>query len=102
MRLPKERVVWKHIGTPWSPSHITLGEADAAVWAAADRLRRKTDDGCRFVHPLDSVALTGALTKGRSSSIALNSRCRKVAAINVSGGHEGVLPMGTIWRQSSR
>ena len=31
VRLPKERVVWKHIGTPWSPSHITLGEADAAV-----------------------------------------------------------------------
>ena len=92
VRLPKERVVWKHIGTPWSPSHITLGEADAAVWAAADRLRRKTDDGCRFVHPLDSVALTGALTKGRSSSIALNSRCRKVAAINVSGGHEVFYP----------
>eukprot|EP00435_Cladocopium_sp_Y103_P028744 s806_g7.t1 len=92
VRLPKERVKWKHLGCPWRSKHITLGEADAVVWAAGDRLRRPCDDGCRFVHPLDSVAVTGAMTKGRSSSGALNYRCRQVTAINISGGHDSFYP----------
>ena len=92
VRLPKERVKWKHLGCPWSPKHITLGEADAAVWAASDRLRRSSDDGKRFVHPLDSVAVTGAFTKGRSSSYALNDRCRQMCAINICGGHDVFYP----------
>ena len=92
VRLPKERVKWSHMGCRWNPSHITLGEADAVVWAAGDRLKRPCDDGCRFVHPLDSVAVTGAMTKGRSSSRALNFRCRQVASINIAGGHDIMYP----------
>ena len=92
VRLPKERVKWSHMGCRWNPAHITLGEADAVVWAAGDRLKRPCDDGCRFVHPLDSVAVTGAMNKGRSSSRALNVRCRQVASINIAGGHDVMYP----------
>ncbi|CAE7241436.1 lon, partial [Symbiodinium sp. CCMP2592] len=66
--------------------------ADAATWAAEDRLRRPVDEGCRFVHPLDSAACAGCLSKGRSSSFQLNSRCRRMCAINVAGGHDVFYP----------
>eukprot|EP00435_Cladocopium_sp_Y103_P020181 s49_g4.t3 len=88
VRLPVKMVKWKLLGTPWKPSHITVGEGDAVVWAAHGRLRRPTDDGNRFVHPIDSAAMLGALVKGRSSSKQINIRCRKVAAIHVCGGHD--------------
>ena len=88
VRLPVKMVKWKEIGTPWNPVRITAGEGDAVVWAAQDRLRRPSDDGHRFVHPIDSAAMLGALTKGRSSSKVINSKCRKVAAVNLCGGHE--------------
>ena len=88
VRLPIERIRWTKCGVPWRCKHITLGEADAACWAAEDRLRRPLDCGGRFVHGLDSAACTGAFTKGRSSSHQLNSRCRRMASINISGGHE--------------
>lgn len=88
VRLPVERVAWKTFGVPWQPKHITIGEADAAVWTASDRLRRLSDDGHRFIHVLDSAAMVGALTKGRSSSHDINHRCRQVAAINLAGGHD--------------
>ena len=88
IRLPKERIRWRYIGTPWTCQHITLGEADAIAWAAEDRLRRPGDDGACFVHPVDSAACAGSFTKGRSSSHQLNSRCRRVASICVAGGHE--------------
>jgi hypothetical protein len=92
VRLPVERIKWYHVGTPWAPSHITLGEADAVAWAAEDRLRRVSDDGCRFVHPLDSAACVGAFSKGRSSSTLINKRCRRVAAVCIGGGHEVFYP----------
>jgi len=88
VQLPVRRVRWKKIGVPWNPTHVTLGEADAAVWAAHDRLRRPGDDGCRFVHPMDSAAMIGAFTKGRSSSHSINERCRAMCSINLCGGHE--------------
>lgn len=92
VRVPIERIRWFHVGCPWSPSHITLGEADAIAWCAEDRLRRANDDGKRFVHPLDSAACVGAFSKGRSSSMLINRRCRRVAAIQLGGGHEVFYP----------
>ena len=92
VRIPIERIKWHTAGAPWNPAHITLGEADAVTWAAEDRLRRPVDEGCRFVHPLDSAACAGCLSKGRSSSFQLNSRCRRVCAINIAGGHEVFYP----------
>ena len=56
VRLPVERIKWTEIGIPWQCSHITLGAADAIFWAAEDRLRRPSDDGSRFIHPVDSGA----------------------------------------------
>lgn len=88
VRLPSKMVKWKTIGTPWKPTHITVGEGDAVVWCAHDRLRRPADDDSRFLHPIDSAAMLGALVKGRSSSKQINARCRKVAVYNLSGGHE--------------
>ena len=88
VRLPVKMVKWKLLGTPWKPTHITVGEGDAVVWASHDRLRRPGDDGNRFIHPVDSAAMLGALVKGRSSSKQINGRCRKVAAVNLCGGHE--------------
>lgn len=92
VRIPHERIKWTKCGVPWACSHITLGEADAACWSAEDRLRRPSDDGARFIHGLDSAACTGAFTKGRSSSTLLNSRCRRMAGINMAGGHEVFYP----------
>ena len=40
IRLPIERIRWTKSRVPWRCKHITLGEADAACWAAEDRLRR--------------------------------------------------------------
>ena len=85
---PLKRIKWTHLSVPWSCTHITLGEADAATWAAEDRLRRAVDDGARFIHPLDSAATVGSFTKGRSSSHALNHRCRRLASCTLAGGHE--------------
>lgn len=87
VRLPAKRFRWKTIGVRWNPKHITIGEGDAAVWSAHDRLLRPGDDGHRFVHPMDSAAMIGAFTKGRSSSRAINHRCKQMAAINLCGGH---------------
>ena len=92
VRIPVERIKWFTAGAQWMSSHITLGEADAVTWAAADRLRRPADDGNRFVHPLDSAACVGCFTKGRSSSRALNQRCQRMCAIGVAGGHEVFYP----------
>ena len=92
VRIPIERIKWHTAGAPWNPTHITLGEADAVTWAAEDRLRRPVDEGCRFVHPVDSAACAGCLSKGRSSSLQLNSRCRRVCAINIAGGHDVFYP----------
>ena len=92
VRVPIERIRWTKCGVPWNCEHITLGEADAACWAAEDRLRRPRDNGGRFVHGLDSAACTGAFTKGRSSSHQLNKRCRRMASINLAGGHEVFYP----------
>ena len=92
VRLPAERIRWTEVGVPWESTHITLGEADAICWAAEDRLRRPSDDGCRFIHPLDPAACVGSFSKGRSSSKALNSRCRRLASINIAGGHECFYP----------
>ena len=92
IRVPIERIKWHKVGCPWRASHITLGEADAIVWAAEDRLRRPSDFNCRFVHPVDSAACAGCFSKGRSSSRALNQRCRRACAICVCGNHSVFYP----------
>ena len=92
IRLPRERVKWSSVGTPWYGSHITLNEADATCWAMEDRLRRPIDQGKRFVHPLDSAACVGAFSKGRSASHGLNQRCRRACSINLAGGYDNFYP----------
>lgn len=92
VRLPVEKIKWQTIGAPWGSDVITLGEADAAIWSAEDRLRRKSDFGHRFVHPLDSAATVGAFSKGRSPSKLLNRRCRKLCSIKLSGGYDAFYP----------
>lgn len=92
VRLPSKFVHWYKFGSPASPLYIFLGEADAATWAAEDRLRRRSDDGCRFVHPMDSASCVGAFMKGRSASKLLNLRCQRMCAIGVGGGHEVFYP----------
>lgn len=52
------------------------------------RLRRPADDDSRFLRPIDSAAMLGALVKGRSSSKQINARCRKVAVCSFCGGHD--------------
>ncbi|CAK9026865.1 Uncharacterized protein SCF082_LOCUS17697 [Durusdinium trenchii] len=70
IRLPKERIRWRYIGTPWTCQHITLGEADAIAWAAEDRLRRPGDDGgfgsppCSTISAARHVAMQGRQTRG--------------------------------------
>ena len=92
LKLPVHKVFWHKAGSRSFPSQIFLGEADACVWSAADRLRRPQDDDSRFVHPLDSATCVGAFMKGRSPSRLLNRRCRKLFAICISGGHEVFYP----------
>ena len=92
LKLPSKDVHWHKIGAPAAPTKIFLGEADAATWAAEDRLRRSSDDGCRFVHPMDSASCVGAFMKGRSASKLLNTRCQRLCAIGISGGHEVFYP----------
>eukprot|EP00434_Breviolum_minutum_P045769 symbB.v1.2.041102.t1/scaffold7825.1/size10313/1 len=92
LKLPSQHVHWHKIGAPAAPTKIFLGEADAATWAAEDRLRRSSDDGCRFVHPMDSASCVGAFMKGRSASRLLNTRCQRLCAIGISGGHEVFYP----------
>ena len=92
IRIPVERIRWHLAGSPWAPEHITLGEADAITWSAEDRLRRPGDDGCRFIHPVDSAACAGCFSKGRSTSRQLNRRCRRLCAINLAGGHDVFYP----------
>ena len=58
VQLPLGHYRWRHLGVPLRPRHITLGEAEAALWAITDRLRRPEDGGCRSLHPLGSAALT--------------------------------------------
>ena len=92
VRVPIERIKWHEVGCPWQASHITLGEADAILWAAEDRLRRPADFNCRFVHPVDSAACAGCFSKGRSSSRALNKRCRRACAVCIAGNHNVFYP----------
>eukprot|EP00439_Symbiodinium_sp_Y106_P021533 s2228_g2.t1 len=74
IRVPIERIKWHKVGCPWRASHITLGEADAIVWAAEDRLRRPSDFNCRFVHPVDSAACAGCFSKGRMQVVYCDTR----------------------------
>ena len=92
LQLPRDRFHWHKIGAPSRPRYIFLGEADAALWCAEDRLRRPVDDGCRFVHPMDSASCVGAFCKGRSASHLLNVRCQRMCAICTAGGHEVFYP----------
>lgn len=93
VRLPINKGKWKEFGIPWSPLHITLGESDAVAWSVDDRLNHNTSlAGERYIQILDSAAMVGALSKGRSSSELINRRCRRVAAANVAGNADGFYP----------
>ena len=92
LKFPTHRFHWYKIGAPAAPVSIFLGEADAAVWASEDRLRRVSDDNKRFVHPMDSASCVGAFMKGRSASKLLNCRCQRLCSIGIAGGHEVFYP----------
>ena len=96
--VPFDKYFWQHAGCPWAPKHITLGECDASIWSALDRLTRPSDDGCRYVQPVDSAALAGALNKGRSPSRQFNHRIRRHSAVVLAGGLEGFYP----WVESAK
>ena len=56
------------------------------------RLTRPSDDGCRYVQPVDSAALAGALNKGRSPSRQFNLKIRRHSAVVLAGGLKGFYP----------
>ena len=88
VKWPVDRVRWCSAAVAARPSHITLGEADAANWALEDRLHRPAEFDCKVLHGGDSMAAAGAFNKGRSSSWPLNQRCRRRCAICLAGGFE--------------
>lgn len=89
VKLPIDKMKWKYCGVPWTPIHIT----HAAVWGIDDRHKHNMSvEGERYVRILDSAAMVGALSKGRSSSHLINKRCRKVTACNVAGNADGFYP----------
>lgn len=66
---------WEH------PEHINILEGRAIVLALRHVSRTTTNHGRRIVLFVDNTAVLGALSKGRSSSPALNQICRQVAAL---------------------
>lgn len=95
MHCPLRRVVlplgafrWRVAGARCGPSHVTLGEADAAVWGLGERLRRPGERGAKVLHSLDSAVCVGAFSKGRSQCWLLNRRCQKLAAVMLAGDLE--------------
>ncbi len=64
--------------------HITAFEASAAVAALSSAAFYGSAHHCRWLGVGDATAPLSALTKGRSSSVPINGRCRKSAVIQLA------------------
>ena len=77
---PLDKYFWHEVSRPGGGQHIVYEEFDASLWGIETRLHRPTETGCRTLHGGDSAACVASLAKGRSSTRAMNRRCRKVGA----------------------
>jgi len=84
LELPKARH-WTTIARPGGWQHITLEEADTNLWSMEHRLHRPSELGCRVGQGGDNACTVGSFAKGRSSSPALNLRCKRGAVIEFAG-----------------
>eukprot|EP00971_Amphidinium_carterae_P030238 594946-Amphidinium_carterae.1 len=71
---------WRHTG-----DHINILEARALVQGVRARLRRSSEQGCRWLHLVDSLVVMGAVSKGRSSAPGLRAELRKLASLQLVG-----------------
>ena len=83
------------------PDHITLGEGRAVV-----RLERRLGmvaeaHGCRVVSTQDNSSVSGAFTKGRSPSPAVNFLSRQKAATSLAANLQVMVPVVQTTRQTS-
>ena len=69
-----------------SPGHINLEEGNALVSYTRWILRSRSRFRHRVVILIDSKVVIGAVTKGRSSSVPLNSIVRRLACLCFAGG----------------
>ena len=83
--LPLKEYWWTEIPKPGGWAHIALEEYDAFNWSLERRLMRPDEVGCRVIQLGDNTTQVGAHSKGRSSSRALNSRCRSDASLQLAG-----------------
>ena len=88
---PIERVTmprgqqWRSAARPGGHAHITIEEAEATVWSLESRLHRSNEQCSRVAHGGDNIPAVCAFRRGRSSSFALNLKCRKAMAIQIVG-----------------
>ena len=90
---------WKTIiSFPWKqPAHINELELNAVIVTAKHRARNASKFHTRWIHVVDSTVSRGALSKGRSSSVRLNTPLRKQAAISLAQ-NSYMFPVWTISR----
>jgi hypothetical protein len=70
---------------PWKrPAHINVLEAQVAVTAIERTCRSVRRVGVGHILYIDSLAVLGALRKGRSSAKRLNAFCRRAAALELA------------------
>lgn len=70
---------------PGGRTRITLEEAEATAWSLESRLHRAGETGARVMHKGDNAPCLCAMSKGRSSSQLLNSRCLRAMTITLAG-----------------
>ena len=77
---------WKHVfHCRWQKSeHINRLEMRSILLALRWRIQHLTESSCRFIHLTDSYISMSVISKGRSSSEALMSIMRKLAAVQFS------------------
>ena len=79
---------WKQIdGSKWDRvESIPILEGRAVVWLLQHLARSQKNLGKKHLVLSDSMSVTLALTKGRSSSSPMNRICRQVAALSFASG----------------
>ena len=84
VNLPLSSFRWTEGTKPSGPQHIVYEEFDAALWGIEGRMARPTEVGTRSLQGGDSSAVVASRAKGRSSTRAMNRRCRKVTAVSLA------------------
>jgi hypothetical protein len=98
--LPLDGFYWHQVGRPGGYSNIALEEYSAYLWSLEDRLRRPMEFGRRVLHIGDNGWQVCAEVKGRSSNRLINRKCRRSAAVQLSGDLTPFLfwePSGRNW-----